>query len=463
MTPPHYVRDDYRLEFRARTPVHVGAAGADAVADLPLAADGQDRLIIPGSSWTGVLRALIREIAPEDEMEVFGYADGQDGQASRLSVFDSVVPDRGVELRTGVGIDRRTGAAATALLYDRLVLPSGQQLVLDLRYEGLNRPSLRKLIAHVRAHGLTIGAASSRGLGLLDCVSATVRRADLRSRRSVLAMLAGRTEPEEIEPAGETTGMEIRLDWRPRQPVVVAASAAGAKGELLPLLTTVDGGFAPVLPGSSIKGVLRSEAERVVRTLLGPDADPTGDPVASVADLATRVPVLAMLFGSPDRAAAIRIADVTARPDEPVAPADGDREFTGVEARTPGWLAKRTRVAVDRWTGGAADARLFTTAEPRVWEWDPIVVRLDPARIPADRLRAAVVLLGVALARIIDGAAGFGHASTRGLGEVEVREVTVTGAAGLPEFAGDWWSWLRALADGTGLDSLLGIEKGVTA
>ncbi|MFD7656635.1 RAMP superfamily CRISPR-associated protein [Actinosynnema sp. NPDC059797] len=451
------VREDYRLVLRARTPVHVGADGANGIADLPMATDGLGRLIIPGTSWAGVLRAVMRTIAPAQENTVFGHADGEEGRASRLSVFDTVVDDGGdLALRTGVGIDRRTGAAADRLLYDRIVIPPGHRFTLDLRYDGPPSPALAALVAHVRATGLTIGAAGSRGLGRLDCQSATVRRTDLHSRAAVLALLAGDTAAEDITPTpAAATGLGIRIAWRPREPVLVGAAAEGTTAHLVPLTTTgADGGLVPVLPGSSIKGMLRSEAERAVRTLTGPDSDPGDDPAAAADALAARVPALAVLFGTRERAGALRIPDVAATPEAGVPAAQWARQFTDTAPPNPPWARPRTRVAIDRWTGGAADARLFTTLEPRIWSWEPISLDLDEARIPDQQRTAALVLLGVAAAPLVEGTARIGYATTRGSGGIEPLEVTVTG---IPGHTGDWWAWLRHLADGTPLDTLLGI------
>ena len=134
-TQPEYprhpeVREDYTLTMVATTALHLGAPTGDRVSDLPLATDGQGRLLVPGTSWAGVLRAMARRHCPDDVDAIFGSArregdDQDDGHASRLAVADTVLAVGHIELRTGVGIDRRRAAAAERLLYDRLVLPAG--------------------------------------------------------------------------------------------------------------------------------------------------------------------------------------------------------------------------------------------------------------------------------------------------------------------------------------------------
>ncbi|GAA0256618.1 hypothetical protein GCM10010492_66920 [Saccharothrix mutabilis subsp. mutabilis] len=380
-------------------------------------------------------------------------------------MFDTVVqqpPGGDLALRTGVGIDRRTGAAAERLLYDRVVIPPGWEFTLDLRYEGPPSLGLAALVAHVRAAGLTVGAAGSRGLGRLDCLSATVRRTDLNSRASLLALLVDDTPAEPVDPAAAgQIAAGVRIAWRSTEPALVGASAEGGDGRLLPLTTTtVDGVLVPVLPGSSIKGMLRSHAERAVRTLLDPDSEPTADPgddpVAAAEALAARVPAMAVLFGSRERAGALRVPDVAAAPATGVPPDEWARQYTEKPPPLPPWGRARARAAIDRWTGGAADARLYTTLEPHIPDWEPITLDLDLARVPDQHGTATLVLLGIAAAPLVEGTARLGRATTRGLGGIQPLGVTVAGLPG-PAYTGDWWAWLRALADGAPLDILLGI------
>ena len=454
------VREDYTLKLVAATALCVGAPSGDGVTDLPLATDGQGRLLVPGTSWAGVLRAAAGRHLPDDSVcSIFGYQDNADGgHASRLFVSDSVVAVGQVELRNGVGIDRRRAAAAERLLYDRLVLPAGTELALSLRYEGPSTGDLANLIGIVRAAGLWVGAATGRGLGRLDCTSATTVRTSLTSRSAVLALLGRTAKAAEVKPAQvAASGLRFEITWSPTRPVVVGGPAAGENANLVPVLTASGTGLAPLLPGSSVKGVLRGAAERAIRTVLDDRQPPDPDAVKALDALARRVPVHGEVFGSRDRRGALSIADTVASTD-PVSPDDWLLYVSG--KGKPGWLdGERTHVAIDRWTGGAAEHRLFTVQETAGVRWPPLVLELDPRRVTTDRRRAAVVLLGVTIGLLLDGLLGFGHGTTRGLGELEIKSVTVGGAEsfGLPAYrtGDDWWAWLREIAGGADLVELL--------
>jgi len=453
-------------------------------ADLVLARDGLGRLYLPGTSLAGVLRQAIVRLLPADEHDVDllfgrrvrraepGRGDGDRTEASTslTTVADAVVTPAGpIEVRTGVGIDRYTGAAADRIRYDRQVIPAGSTLDVLLRYDGPDDDQLwllDQLVGAVRHSGLRVGAATRRGLGHLACTAATRRHTDLRSRSSLLARLSGTDDATDVEPvAVEGDELRISVGWHPARPVVVGAAATGDGEALTPMTTLAGDPSAPVptIPGSAIRGVLRSAAERIARTLCDPaatwDADgPAGpDLVAASADLADRIPAIAGLFGTAERAGALTVADLVADVGPPPThdpPADG----------APHWSRQRTHVALDRWTGAAADELLFTVEETQAVRWPPLHVAVDLPQLglalpdtegwsSTDRCRAAVVLLGLAVGLLVEGTVGLGHSTTRGLGDVDVYSFHIrTTTAGFTDtqFEGEPDDTTNSPADGDG-------------
>ena len=99
-----------------------------------------------------------------------------------------------------------------------------------------------------------------------------------------------------------------------------------------------------------------------------------------------------------------------------------------------------THVAVDRWTGGAAENLLFSVQEPVSAQWQPLWMSLDAGRAsPADQDGGqALALLLLILRDLADGWLPLGFGGTRGRGSVRVSRVAFTGQgltgvwAGLP-------------------------------
>src|SRR5262249_26419953 len=123
----------------AATPLHIGSGREDAQSDLPLLRDVSERLVVPGTSIAGALRAwVLAAHGASAEARLFGAAAvrGKDDSspAGLIEVADALVEDGSpdVELRDGVGIDRVTGAAAVEIKHDRSVLARGTRLGLHL-------------------------------------------------------------------------------------------------------------------------------------------------------------------------------------------------------------------------------------------------------------------------------------------------------------------------------------------
>ena len=128
------------------------------------------------------------------------------------------------------------------------------------------------------------------------------------------------------------------------------------------------------------------------------------------------------LFGSTERRGALTVLDT-------LASSNGSTRLI-------------THNAGDRWTGGVAEGTLYGE-EVHDAEWKNIVLELDlnalsnddnrrgetqRSRPEDDNLRrAAWCLLGLVLAELATGTLPLGSRGTRGLGQVEVTRITVTG------------------------------------
>ncbi|ROO60908.1 CRISPR/Cas system CSM-associated protein Csm3 (group 7 of RAMP superfamily) [Micromonospora sp. Llam0] len=528
-----------RIEVRGTLtclgPVHVGGWDTTALADLSIARDGTDRPFLPGSSIAGALRAYLASVdrfggdrsggegptAPLDAL--FGYVTpySHSGSPSWIRIDDAPLTGETVTpaVRDGVGIDRRSASAAAAYLYTREVLPAGTAFALRLvadtpttapepGYPGgwpaLVHDAVETVIAGLSHGRVPIGAGRGRGHGRVQLRDVTVRHADLSEPAGLVAWLTGTAEPTrplvpELPP--QDGRLRITVAWRPTTPVLVRDSLSGTVVDTLPLTATdVDGTVRLLLPGSSIRGVVRSHAERIMRTLLQQDAPDHADG-DSFGETLRRPPVgVDVLFGAaPDGhrqgrpgsqdttgwRGAVSVADchslgqlsaqswnsvVTVSPKARAATARttpgteprqerADRNSDRDQARTRlyGLLGDISpevpfqisdHVAIDRWTGGASDHRLFSVLEPGpTVRWEPIRIEVDVARLARfarlDRsdprhasATAALPLLLLVLRDLRDGWLTLGYGSTRGRGQIEVTDVTFEGAG----LVGAWQS-----------------------
>ncbi len=454
---------------RAASPVHIGGWAAAPGADAALARDGRGRLVLPGSSLAGALRAALdqpwqppppgrvaRSASLTPAEKIWGAADLEGAGASRVVVRDAMVstaPER-VGRRDGVAIDRAWGSTAEGLLYGRELLPAGATLRLALEIHSTKASETADLellgrIAAALADGLPVGARTSRGLGLLtaraDEIEATQVRYDSPRRYWETARAPAPVALPAVASNG-TGALYVEVHWTPRGPIGVGSGQATPSVAHLPLAEAhpdYPSRLRLVLPGTAIAGALRTRAELICRTVRGQD------PPEKFADQLSGASLAAVLFGHtagvPGSAASPLVVHdcpgtttVAASDWDAITnPSDGPDgrpalpRFVPAENGdgTPAELRRTEHVGIDRWTGGASEGRLFCEFEPHGFRYEPLRLRLRRGRIvDPDTREAATALLLLVLRELVAGRVPLGGRQQRGHGDVEVTKVVLRGA-----------------------------------
>jgi len=410
--------------------------------------------------------------------------------------------------RMGNAIDRYWGSAGDTALFEHEYLPRGKQLALTITAEaglpdGVEVPQgdvappgpeqVEKLFALIigliKDGRVAFGGRQNAGWGrvtLSDSKKAwTLTKAEPGSRAGLeewLSGAGGRSVDVAPVDCGGSGRMRIEITWDSPTGILVAepqkdgpgegadaGAADGAPGEAegadseetkpaRPLRAGPEETDPIVLPGSSVRGALRTRATRIARTILLAKKDPSTGADWSGAgvheQLAQDPSLVRDLFGSTTHRGALTVLDTLTAEDGP--------------------SRKVTHNAGDRWTGGVADGLLYSE-EVYDSTWNSIVLELDLDRLLTnakagleepggqedsrgeDRSRAAFCLLGLVLAELAAGTLPLGSRGTRGMGQVEVKAMAVTGGKGLGI---ENWS-LKASQDGAGESLPRRILKGL--
>ncbi|MUG95756.1 hypothetical protein F7734_26735 [Scytonema sp. UIC 10036] len=232
---------------------------------------------------------------------------------------------------------------------------------------------------------------------------------------------------------------------------MVKAAQDGMTVDILPLVSSVNQQIALVLPGSSIKGALRSQAERIIRTVckisLTQDTEGKQRFLEQV-----QVPLVETLFGIAAKQqpeiqeedlqkcnykpglSALSVDDcynvqkIEPKKWQSVTDATNSQELRTALNNTP---IKQTQqafhVAIDRWTGGAADGFLYNNLEPFNIEWEDINLTLNLKRIPKSELHATLALLLLTLRDLYAGRIPLGYGVNRGMGAIAVEKIWLHG------------------------------------
>ena len=401
--------------------------------------------------------------------------------------------------RHGVGIDRTTGAASDGALYEHEFLPRGTRFTIRITAEGRDGEKMRReqsdgipepassesvkkileFIVDVLTSGaICLGGRTGSGQGTIQVIEPKLRRTAKTTDAGTPAEPAdvldaligedaeGTSLPLELggwtldEPARITidwwspTGIFIAEDEKlTKQRKAAKEDENKEKGTneevhevIYPLRDPSEEweNAQLLIPGTSIRGALRSRASRIARTVLAAkDKLPTFTSHDLHEQIAAEPNLVRYMFGSTEYRGAVTVHDCL--------------------STKRGKRIEVTHNAIDRWTGGVIDGGLFTEAVYLGTKWQPITIDIDlrqllnnieaekgpeddgttvgadeaedssvereqPKPTHADYAHAAYVLLGLVLTELSAGTLPLGSRSTRGLGQVVVSTIKVEGA-----------------------------------
>lgn len=403
-------------------PLHIGSGEHfDPRTDAPVLRNASGDPWLRGSSVRGVLRDWCEREAAVLGIErvyvdrLFGRTPRKDkpldmDRQGRLTVLDASVESAPMDIRDHVRMDSCYGAAAKGGKFDQEVAHPGFAHV-ELIYEGdgPSDPETRLLHSAVQALKdgiLHFGAKSGWGFGWVECTDDSWKAVTRDNEPDLAKYLAARLgasatdtdvrdviaavfENDQHSPLPANGGphpmswLKLTLWLRFNGPMLIADLYRGddvnSPESQADHTYRVGHNLKPYLPGSSVRGTLRSYAERIGRTL-GEGAER----------------VVKTLLGTEEQRGLLRIAEGA--------------------ILEPYHTVLSNHVAIDRVTGFAADEKLFSDvglASPCFRT--KLLVRWDPA----DQMqRAAVALLLFLLRDLQKGLLWVGSRTTRGYGHL---------------------------------------------
>jgi CRISPR/Cas system CSM-associated protein Csm3 (group 7 of RAMP superfamily) len=471
-------------ELITQSPLHFGGISLDPTIDLALALDGRGRYYIPGTSLAGALRQWMYGNLDRDLTRLlWGYQEQNRGHASFILVEDAYFDLPNIEIRDGVGIDRYSGTAAGGKKFDQAIIPKGVKcnfaMSVEIAAQGDFSNALDDLLDALCAGEIRLGAAKTRGLGrvkLEDCQKLTQT---LNTRVGMLQALRDTIDssyqPYTPKPPRQTAQLQIAITWKPIGAVMVKDAIEGNAVDAIPL-TSADGeNLALVIPGSSIKGALRSQAERIVRTVMNISAKKDDEFLEQV-----KVPIVENLFGaaadkdrqklgqgalfvddcySHDRmtnAAWQEVIQATRKDKNPNTQQSYNPEGELITALSNAGLPsvqQAVHVAIDRWTGGAAEHMLYSNLEPFGINWHQIELTVNLERLQEMKLPAIALLL-LLLRDLSRQKIPLGYGVNRGMGAIEVESIYVSGQ-GLEDKLTDFNLLINSNGSFAGIDPAL--------
>jgi len=434
-----------------QTPLHIGAGATaedhdqlkvedEAVKVTAVALDGQGKPYIPGSTLKGNLRAWLQTRTKDtcllDSVFGSGVEEDQDKSQGGKAEFwnglitNNITPpehkpsywhsERKVGVEVGVTIDRVTRTAREQKLFHREIVPPNVIFQVRLTGKGLTEAEVALLLAGLdgfndQQQQLRLGSDNAQNKGLMKWTLKSIEQLDEAGTKEWLAKGAPGMWDSALQPLNQTEQHQLLqlsntlIDEQSNQPTLqlhfrlifdspflVNDPSLFVKDETPNHQPRRDHHGNPVLPSSSLRGAIRAQAERIIRTLKGnacliDDQKQACAPIEQYQEV-ENLCLACQLFGGTGWQSPIRITD-----------------FTFIEQQSE---LTQEFVAIDRFTGGGAEHLKFNAQSiyKPVFEgtWHIDLQRIKPWGLG---------LLALVIRDFIDGDITFGYGAAKGYGQ----------------------------------------------
>lgn len=370
--------------IETKSPMRIGSGDNDGITDILILRNKEGNFFIPGTSLTGVLRSEMESIYGTDVVnKLFGH--DEDGNQSMLIVNDVVFPNASLTYRDGVAIDPITGTAKPGAKYDYEALAKGARssivnIEMTIRYNDYKGDileekdfhhayfKLRKdcygelaaAIADLLTKGISVGALTAKGFGRIASQNAKCYDFCFENGKDAnkwLEYIKTETLGNGELYKGTDTQLMGKNDFYAQiccrlqsslliadsnsESMLVQEKKSNGDDDAEPAIQ-MNNGREIIIPGTSIKGVLRNRALQILLELSNKNL------------LRAEKFVNEMMGFAKDDSGKGKKSKLFV-----------DELYIDNSKLIP---MQQTRVRIDKFTGGAIDKGLFTV-EP-VWQQD---------------------------------------------------------------------------------------------
>lgn len=367
--------------IQTKSPLRIGSGIDDGITDILILKDKQGKCFIPGTSIGGVLRAEFEALYGADAANMlFGYINGNnDGSQSMINISDIVLKNADVVYRDGVAIDYITGTSIDGAKYDYEAIERGAEGELtievtvrsgsiadkiqnsfDYKHKAFADKNdvigdMMALLADILSSGISVGSLTAKGFGKIAAQEpAKVYDFNFADGKDCDAWLAYLQKDEyknqliytasikETVYATEDFVMNIACALRSSLLVRDNYVPDEKKSDSVTSIQMKSKNDY-VIPGTSLKGVFRNAAKKILLTLSGYKKEEGCDEILDI------------LMGT-DKYKDNKAHKSRLFVDEVYIKPNNVNEL------------RHSRNRIDRFTGGTVDGALFTDVP--VWQSD---------------------------------------------------------------------------------------------
>ena len=253
----------YRVEAACQTPLRTGGAGGDT--ELVLR-DRQGNAIIQGSSLVGAFRSWL-EHTGETAMakRLFGSQEHSGHLMVSSGLFDKTAEQA---LRSRLRINPKAGTADPGGKFDMAHIAAGSRFTFSLTWLGGEETeemaAVEELLAALHSGEIRLGAQKSNGFGRV-VLSVWKRTYDLCRAEDRAAWLEDREDGQPFTLPEISRREQVVFTVIGQSDSVLVREASSEHTKDGSITRNLQEAGKPVIPGSSIKGVVRARAALIAR------------------------------------------------------------------------------------------------------------------------------------------------------------------------------------------------------
>lgn len=275
------------VPIKVKSPLRISTGKNDGIIDMLILKDNHGQAFIPGTSIIGVLRNYIYDIYGEKiEDVIFGNVKNNSESQSLIRVGDVKLENVKIIHRDGVAIDDITNVSKNKAKYDFEMIDRGAEGLLNIeitvrkKFENIDIDEVAKTIAYILDNGMSIGALTTKGYGKIQTKKKPTPYYifDFNNEADSWAWLDyldGKINKKPVKYENVRTNISneftMRIGLSLNSAIMIADTNVQEdltkKSSIKIRAVQMKNGDDYVIPGTSIKGVIRNRAINILRYL----------------------------------------------------------------------------------------------------------------------------------------------------------------------------------------------------
>lgn len=266
-----------------QSPLCIGSGQDDGITDSLVLKDKQGKAFIPGTSLAGVLRDIV--CSHDSNLADLLFGNLSDNRQSMINIDDVLLENSVYTVRDGVRIDSITNTAEDTGKFDYEVVERGAagsfSATITIRKNDIEDKAAVEQLAAALAdqlmYGISLGAHTAKGFGEVKGSKIKVATYDFSQPDSLGAWLLGEMSQADIyaaaaKPLVADDDFYAEIDLALKTSLLVGAEpdafdkgSGKDEGKVQKVMLSSNGDY--VIPGTSVKGVIRKQAEHICRVV----------------------------------------------------------------------------------------------------------------------------------------------------------------------------------------------------